>query len=92
MNKVSSAESQSWRRQKKYNKRGLFPRGYYCGVEVIGNKLPHPFYLFNDPDRGAIVSFCDICRSFPVTYEMHLPKEQAGKENVTVYYYKNLFK
>ena len=30
----------------KEEKKGLFS-GFINGVEVIGNKLPHPFYLFD---------------------------------------------
>lgn len=47
----------------KEEKKGLFFR-FINGVEVIGNKLPHPFYLFTILIVVAIVLFCDICRCF----------------------------
>ena len=65
----------------KEEKKGLFFR-FINGVEVIGNKLPHPFYLFTILIVVAIV-LSVIFAGVSVTYESASSKGTGG-EIVTV--------
>ena len=65
----------------KEEKKGLFFR-FINGVEVIGNKLPHPFYLFTILIVVAIV-LSVIFAGVSVTYES-APSKGTGGEIVTV--------
>ena len=42
---MKQSKGESGMEKTKEEKKGLFFR-FINGVEVIGNKLPHPFYLF----------------------------------------------
>ena len=65
----------------KEEKKGLFFR-FINGVEVIGNKLPHPFYLFTILIVVAIV-LSVIFAGVSVTYES-VSSKGTGGEIVTV--------
>ena len=62
-------------------KKGLFFR-FISGVEVVGNKLPHPFYLFSILIVVAII-LSVIFAGTSITYES-ASSSGAGAEMVTV--------
>ena len=65
----------------KAEKKGLFYR-FINGVEVVGNKLPHPFFLFSILIVVAIV-LSIVFAGITVTYESASSKGVGG-ELVTV--------
>lgn len=65
----------------KKQKEGLFMR-FIRGVEVVGNKLPHPFYLFSILIVVAIV-LSVVFAGTSVTYQS-ASSSGAGEEMVTV--------
>ena len=78
---MKQSKGESGMEKTKEEKKGLFFR---CinGVEVIGNKLPHPFYLFTILIVVAIV-LSVIFAGVSVTYESASSKGTGG-EIVTV--------
>ena len=64
---MKQSKGESGMEKTKEEKKGLFFR-FINGVEVIGNKLPHPFYLFTILIVVAIV-LSVIFAGVSVTYE-----------------------
>lgn len=78
---MKQSKGESGMEKTKEEKKGLFFR-FINGVEVIGNKLPHPFYLFTILIVVAIV-LSVIFAGVSVTYESASSKGTGG-EIVTV--------
>ena len=73
---MKQSKGESGMEKTKEEKKGLFFR-FINGVEVIGNKLPHPFYLFTILIVVAIV-LSVIFAGVSVTYESASSKGTGG--------------
>ena len=69
---MKQSKGESGMEKTKEEKKGLFFR-FINGVEVIGNKLPHPFYLFTILIVVAIVLSVIFNRFFIVTVTISPP-------------------